>query len=140
MDDAGQKGGLAPALVSGIVLGLVVAAGAWVWSLLDNPAGDWTPQQAVELQEAQQALHVARSTPVAPAAGAPPESVDAEIKSRIDAAQSRVDKLDADLEYARSGRRRWRQHIALAGLALTILCGIGYFACCRDAPRPSKRR
>jgi hypothetical protein len=140
MDDAGQKGGLAPALISGVVLGLVIAAGAWVWSLLDNPAGDWTPAQAAELQAAQQSLHVARSTPIAPAPGASPESGEAELKSRIDAAQVRVNKLDADLEYARNGRRRWRQHVALAGLALTILCGIGYFAWCRDAPRRSTRR
>lgn len=39
-----------------------------------------------------------------------------------------VDRLEADLEMARSYRSKWATRVAAGGLALTIACGLGYLA------------
>lgn len=105
-------------LTLGTLAGLAIAATAWGWSLLGKPADAWSPEQAKALQTARDAVHAARGE------GAEVRDVSPELQK----AQAMVDRLEADLETARSFRGKWAARIAAVGLALTIFCGLGYLA------------
>jgi hypothetical protein len=105
-------------LILGTVAGLTIAAAAWGWSLLENPTDAWSPDQAQALQAARDAVHAARGE------GTEVSQVSPELQK----AQAMVDRLEADLETARNYRSKWATRFAAGGLALTIVCGLGYLA------------
>jgi hypothetical protein len=105
-------------LTVGTFAGLAIAALAWAWSLLEKPADAWSPEQAKALQAARDAVHAARGEGTEPPEGS----------RELEKAQAMVDRLEADLEEARSFRGRWATRVAAGGLALTIICGLGYLA------------
>lgn len=105
-------------LILGTLAGLAIAAAAWGWSLLEQPADAWSPEQAKALQTARDAVHAARGE------GMEVDDDSPELKK----AQAMADRLEADLEVARSYRGKWATRVAAGGLALTIVCGLGYLA------------
>jgi hypothetical protein len=105
-------------LILGTIAGLAIAAAAWGWSLLENPADVWSPDQAKALQTARDAVHAARGDGMEVRQPSP----------ELQKAQAIVDRLEADLEMARSYRGKWATRVAAGGLALTIVCGLGYLA------------
>lgn len=105
-------------LILGTIAGLTIAVAAWGWSLLENPTDAWSPDQAQALQAARDAVHAARG-----------EGMEVrQPSSELQKAQAMVDRLEADLEMARSYRSKWATRVAASGLALTIACGLGYLA------------
>ena len=105
-------------LILGTIAGLAIAVSAWGWSLLEQPADAWTPDQAKALQVARDQVHAARG-----------EGTEVrEVSPALQKAQAMVDRLEADLENARSYRSKWATRVAAGGLALTIVCGLGYLA------------
>jgi hypothetical protein len=138
MDDSDRQTPWGIALQVGMVAGLATAAIAWTWALLYDPGNSWTPDKAAQLQEAQDHLHESRRGGEHPDAHAPAANADGQdAQARVDAARRRVDELEAQLEYARSGRSNWLHRIAAGGLGLTILCGLGYLSLGRDRSRRS---
>jgi hypothetical protein len=130
MDDVDRQNPWGIVLQIGMIAGLATAAIAWTWALLDDPGDSWTPQKAAQLNDAQERRHQARS-------GGDPTGNDAQ--QRVDAARREVEELEAQLEYARSGRSNWLHRIAAVGLGLTILCGLGYLSLGRErSPGPSR--
>jgi hypothetical protein len=105
-------------LILGTIAGLAVAAAAWGWTLLEKPTDAWSPEQAKALQTARDAAHAARGGGVEVR----------ELSPELQKAQAMVDRLEADLEMARSYRSKWATRVAAGGLALTIACGLGYLA------------
>jgi hypothetical protein len=105
-------------LILGTIAGLTIAAAAWGWSLLEKPTDAWSPDQAKALQTARDAVHAARG-----------EGMEVrEISPELQKAQAMVDRLEAELELARTYRSKWATRVAAGGLALTIACGLGYLA------------
>ena len=75
-------------------------------------------EQAQALQTARDAAHAARG-----------EGMEVrEPSPELQKAQAMVDRLEADLEMARNYRSKWATRVAAGGLALTIVCGLGYLA------------
>ncbi len=105
-------------LILGTIAGLMIAAAAWGWSLLEKPTDAWSPDQAQALQAARDAVHAARGDGTE--VRQPP--------SELQKAQAMVDRLEADLEMARNYRSKWATRVAAGGLALTIVWGLGYLA------------
>ena len=105
-------------LILGTIAGLMIAGAAWGWSLLEKPTDAWSPDQAQALQAARDAVHAARGDGTE--VRQPP--------SELQKAQAMVDRLEADLEMARNYRSKWATRVAAGGLALTIVCGLGYLA------------
>ena len=105
-------------MILGTIAGLTIAAAAWGWSLLEKPIDAWSPDQAQALQAARDAVHAARG-----------EGTEVrQLSHELQQAQAMVDRLEADLEMARSYRSKWSTRVAAGGLALTIVCGLGYLA------------
>ena len=98
------------------------------WATLVRPEDVWTPEKAAEYQAASSALQHAEPAATtsttgdmgSPAGGAP-RGVDP-------AARRRFEAISAELEAARYVRDGWGRLIVSAGLALTILSGMGYLA------------
>lgn len=107
------------AFAAGIVLGLVLAIAGWGWTAWSRPTDVWSPEQAAELQAADNAVHQARS-PRGKAAG--------DSQATLKAAERRLAELRAELDHARSVRNDWGRRVAACGLGLTIVCGLGYLA------------
>jgi hypothetical protein len=105
-------------LILGTIAGLAIAAAAWGWSLLEKPTDAWSPDQAKALQAARDEVHATRG-----------EGTEVrEVSPALQKAQAMVDRLETDLENARSYRSKWATRVAVGGLALTIVCGLGYLA------------
>jgi hypothetical protein len=116
--------------LAGILGGLVVAAAAWSWQVVAKPTALWSNEKAAELQQATTAVHEARRThgrSANAAEGSSTDSLDAGTAA-LAAAEERFNELNDELERARSARESWGKWGAIAGLALTILCGLGYLA------------
>jgi hypothetical protein len=105
--------------IGGLVLGIVLAVGGWIWNYQTDPADIWSPEQAKQLQAAERALHDARSRQAA----SPGTETD-----QLKAAQRRLESLNDELQNARDERGGWGRRAMVAGLVLTITGGIGYLA------------
>jgi hypothetical protein len=118
MQDPKHGAGRLTLLSVGTVMGICIAAGAWIWGALGSPEAAWSPEQAKALKAAYEAVHAARGE------GGPVEDGSAELER----AEALANRLEADLEQARSFRSTWATRVVAAGLALTIACGLGYLA------------
>ncbi|BBO30576.1 hypothetical protein [Lacipirellula parvula] len=118
MGDATSEKRSSSAWFMGICAGMLVAIAAWSWSFMQQPADVWSPEQAKSLQAARDAVHSARG-------GGLRVSDDSK---ELERAQAVVDRLEIDLEEARTFRGRWASRVGAGGLALTIFCGLGYLA------------
>lgn len=140
MDDVDRQNPWEIVLQIGMVAGLAMAGVAWTWALLYDPGKSWTPAKAEQLEDAYERLHRSRSGGEHPGNHAQAASADGNgAQQRVDAAKRRVDELEAQLEYARSGRSNTLHRVAAAGLGLTILCGLGYLSFGRERSRRPSR-
>jgi hypothetical protein len=118
MDESTPANRRSKLLMAGTIAGVAIAAAAWGWSMVAKPTDAWSPEQAKLLQAAQVAVHAARG-----------EGTEVrEDSTELAKARALADRLEADLQEARSYRGRWSTRVAAAGLALTIVCGLGYLA------------
>jgi hypothetical protein len=107
--------------LAGIVVGGLLVAGSITWMALAKPSDVWSPQQAEEFNAAQGALHAAISGIDRGAGEGPQRSEDA-----VAVAQSRFDRINEELEHARSARYSWGWRGVIAGTLLAAVCGIGF--------------
>lgn len=119
MDEPVSRSRATAAFLTGIVVGVVLAIAGWSWTAWSRPTDVWSPEQAADLKASASAVHQARSS----------QDGDAEdVQAALDAAQRRVDELNAELVHARNLRNDWGRRVAACGLGLTIVCGLGYLA------------
>jgi hypothetical protein len=109
-----------------MLLGMLTIAIGASWSLMVSPAQVWSAEEALEYQAANDALHEARTKNRV-------DSGEGEMSPAMAAAKARFDRIDAQLESARSAYDAWGHWIAAAGFGATLLCGAGFLVLRRTA-------
>jgi predicted negative regulator of RcsB-dependent stress response len=116
-------------LVGGILAGLLATIAGLAWPVWAKPSLVWSPEQAAEFQAAGEALHAARQIDQAEAAANFAGADDAgQSDAQLASAQERFDKIEAELAAAQSLREGAGAWLRWLGLAVMLLCGLGYLA------------
>jgi hypothetical protein len=115
----------ARALLGGVILGLAAAVAGATWSIVAKPSSVWTAEQAAEYKAANDARHAAS---IADAASANAGEGPARESTAMRSARKRFERINEELNAARTAWT-WRGRVLTAcGLGVTILCGMGYLA------------
>jgi hypothetical protein len=133
MEDHAASNRQALVCLAGLLAGLLVTLAGLAWMVLAKPSHVWSPEQAAELKAAGDALHAARSRDPGEAQqgqqATPQAAGDAsQAPPALAAAQARFDRIDAELESARTGRQRTGTWLLRLGLAAMVLFGVGYLS------------
>lgn len=107
--------------LTGVVVGMAIIAASVAWMTLAKPANVWSTEQAQEFNAAQSALHAAISGIDSRPNGDAGASGDA-----IAQAQARFDRIDEQLEGARSAHYSWGWRGVITGALLAAACGVGF--------------
>jgi hypothetical protein len=114
------------ACLMGMLAGALMLAAGLGWSAFASPAMVWSPEQAVEHQEAGEALHAARRAAAASVTGISDSAT--EESPELAAAQARFDEIDTQLAAAQTRRQRTGVWLVRLGLGAMIVCGVGYLS------------